>query len=88
MTDLIKIPVAKQTEIVAAVKHMLSLARSGKVLAIGYAALVLDDDGDVSSGTNAVWADNTQLRDGLTQALTTLNGRINEGVKKSKLILM
>jgi len=74
----IKIPAAKQSEIVAAAKHVLSLARSGRILAIGYAVLAVDDDGDVASGTNAVWADNKQLRDGLVKALETLNGRINE----------
>lgn len=72
----IKLPVEKHSELVAAAKHMLALARSGRILAIGYAVLTLDDDGDVSAGTNAVWADNTQLREGLKTALGTLETRI------------
>jgi hypothetical protein len=88
MGDIIKIPVEKHTEIVAAAKHILSLARSGKILAVGYAVLLLDDDGDVSSGTNAVWADQSQLRDGLSKSLETLKVRIDSSApKKSKLII-
>jgi hypothetical protein len=71
-----KLPAAKQSEIVVAAKHLLSLARAGRLMAIGYAVIVLDDDGDVSSGSNAVWTDNVQIREALKTTLGTLEGRI------------
>ena len=33
---------------------------AGRIVAIGYAVLNVDDDGDVSAGTNAVWADRAE----------------------------
>lgn len=80
----LKLPAAKQSEIVKACKHLLSLAHAGRIVALGYAVLNLDDDGDVSSGTNAVWADNVQVREGLKTSITTLGKRIGA---KSSIIL-
>jgi len=77
MSDVPRIPAAKQSEIVAAVKHLLALARSGKVLAFGYAAVHLDEDGDVSAGNNAVWVDNPQIRDALGQTVKRLKQRMD-----------
>jgi hypothetical protein len=84
MTDDLKLPAQKQSEIVRACKHLLSLAHAGRIVAIGYAVLNVDDDGDVSAGTNAVWADSVQVREGLKTAVTTLNKRIGA---KSPIIL-
>lgn len=84
MSDAPRIPASKQSEIVAAAKHFLALARSGKVLAFGYAAIHIDDDGDVSAGNNAVWVDNTQIRDALAQVIGKLKRRVDE---KSPLII-
>ena len=71
-----KLPPAKQSELVVAAKHLLSLARSGRLMAIGYAVILLDDDGDVSSGSNAVWTDDVQIREALKTTMKTLEGRI------------
>jgi flagellar biosynthesis/type III secretory pathway protein FliH len=84
MTDDLKLPSKKQAEIVKAAKHILALAHAGRLIAIGYAVLNLDDDGDISGGTNAVWTDNTQVREGLKTQLATLNKRIGA---KSSIIL-
>lgn len=83
MSDL-KLPAEKQTEIVKAAKHLLALARAGRIVALGYAVLEVDDDGDIAAGTNAVWSDNTQIREGLKTAIGTLNTRI--GGKSSIII--
>jgi hypothetical protein len=80
----LKLPVAKQTEIVKACKHVLDLARSGRVVGISYAVLMLDDDGDVAAGTNAVWTDNVQVREALKTAMAALNKRVGA---KSAIIL-
>lgn len=64
MVGDLKLPSKKQSEIVKVMKHLLALAHAGRIVALGYAVLNLDDDGDVSAGTNAVWADNTQVREG------------------------
>jgi predicted NBD/HSP70 family sugar kinase len=84
LSEPLKLPAQKQSEIVKAVKHVLDLARSGRVLAIGYAVMILDDDGDVAAGTNAVWTDNVQVREALKTAMTTLNKRVGA---KSAIIL-
>jgi hypothetical protein len=84
VSDELKLPVAKQAEIVRACKHLLQLAHAGRIVAIGYAVLNFDEDGDISAGTNAAWAGNTQIRDGLKAAIRTLNRRIDA---KSPIIL-
>lgn len=84
MGDELKLPAAKQAEVVKAVKHLLQLAHAGRIVAIGYAVLNFDEDGDISAGTNAAWAGNTQIREGLKAAVTTLNKRIGA---KSAIIL-
>ena len=84
MEHELKLPAAKQSEIVKTCKHLLSLAHAGRIVALGYAVLNLDDDGDVSGGTNAVWTDNTQIREGLKTQLAALNKRIGA---KSSIIL-
>lgn len=84
MNDELKLPAEKQGELVKAAKHLLALARAGRIVALGYAVLNLDDDGDVSGGTNAVWTDNVQIREALKTQLSTLNKRIGA---KSVLIL-
>ena len=71
-----KLPAAKHSQLVDACKHMLAMARAGRVVAIGYAVLLLDDDGDVSAGSNAVWDDNTQIREALKDTIKTLEKRI------------
>jgi len=76
MADDMKLPAQKQAEIVKAVKHLLSLAHAGRIVAIGYAVLNFDEDGDISAGTNAAWAGNTQIREGLKTAIATLSKRI------------
>ena len=73
-----KLPAIKQSELVNAAKHLLSLARAGRLTAIGYAVLFLDDDGDISSGSNAVWTDDVKIREELKKTLKTLDGRIAE----------
>ena len=71
-----KLPAAKHSQLVEAAKHILAMARAGRVVAIGYAVLLLDDDGDVSAGSNAVWDDNTQIREALKDTINTLEKRI------------
>jgi hypothetical protein len=66
---------AKQSDIIRALKHLLDLARSGRVAAIGFAVIQIDDDG-LSSGTNAVWTDDTGIRDELKNAIATLKDRV------------
>lgn len=83
----LKIPVQKQSEVVAAAKNLLSLARSGKITAIGYAIVTLDDDGGMSAGTDAVWTDETNVRDALEETIQTLYGRVAQK-SKSKLLLL
>lgn len=80
----LKLPAKKQSEIVKAAKHLLSLAHAGRLVAIGYAVLNVDDDGDISGGTNAVWADSTQVREALKTQMATLNKRVGA---KSSIIL-
>lgn len=72
----LKLPAAKQAEIVKACKHLLAMAHAGRLVAIGYAVLNFDEDGDISAGTNAAWAGSTQIREGLKAAVVTLNKRI------------
>jgi hypothetical protein len=84
MADDFKLPSAKQSEIVKAAKHLLALAHAGRLVAIGYAVLNVDDDGDISGGTNAVWADDMQIREALKTQMTMLNRRIGA---KSSIIL-
>ena len=71
-----KLPAEKHAELVKAAKHLLSLARAGRLVAIGYAVLNVDDDGDVSAGTNAVWSDSVQIREALKKTVGALRDRI------------
>jgi hypothetical protein len=70
------LPAEKQSEIVKAVKHLLALARSGRIMALGYAALHVGDDGDIYAGNNAVWSDNPQIREGLKDTISRLHQRV------------
>ena len=79
MEDL-KIPAEKQSDIVAGVKHLLAMARAGKIAAIGYAAVSVDD-GDLVSGTNAVFTDERVVKDALKESIQILYGRVFKETK-------
>jgi hypothetical protein len=77
-SDDLKLPAERQSEVVATAKHILSLARAGRIVAIGYAVLALDESGDfVEAGTNAVWSDHHDIKQGLVEAISTLRQRID-----------
>jgi hypothetical protein len=75
----------KQTEVIRAVKHLLEMARSGRVVAIGFAVVQLDEDGDLAAGTNAVWTDERLVRDALKSTIATLSDRVED---KTRPIIM
>ena len=76
---------SKQSETIRAIKHLLDAARSGKVAAIGYALVLIDDGGDVVGGTNAIWVDDPQIRDALKNTINNLQARV--AVKTGSLIM-
>lgn len=78
---------SKQSDVVRACKHLLDMARSGRVAAIGFAVLQFDEDGSLSGGTNAVWVDDVGIRKALDETVNTLKERVSEKTK-SKLLLM
>lgn len=84
MVENLKLPSKKQAEVVKSVKRLLALAHAGRIIAVGYAVLNFDEDGDVSAGTDAVWADSVQVREGLRTSVRTLEARI---AAKSAIIL-
>jgi len=71
-----KLPADRQTELVKAAKHLLSMARAGRICALGFAVLEFDDIGDVVAGTNAVWHDDIQIREGLKDTVSLLYHRV------------
>lgn len=66
---------AKQSEIVRSLKHLLDLARTGRVSAIGFAVIQVEDD-EVVSGTNAVWCDDHEIKTALGGAIDALRKRV------------
>lgn len=71
-----KLPADRHGELVKACKHMLQMARAGRICAIGFAVLEFDDEGDVVAGTNAVWHDDVQIREGLKDTVSLLYHRV------------
>lgn len=76
MTNVVPFSAKQQSEVVRACKHLLDKARAGRLIAIGYALVEFDDQGDVNAGNNAVWTDDIRVRDALKTALGTLEARI------------
>lgn len=70
-----------------ALGELLSLARSGRLHGLAYASVIEDKDGDLSSGSNAVWDDNPAIHRALHDAAKVLVVRI-EPAKTSALIDM
>lgn len=67
----------KQSDVIRGLKHLLDMARSGRIVAIGYAVIQIDEDGSFVSGTNAVWTDDPSIKDAMKTAVTTLQERID-----------
>jgi len=82
------LPMQKQSDMVAATKHLLSLARAGKIAAIGYAVITVDDDSGMSAGTNAAWTDETTIRESLEETIQTLYGRVSEKIHPPLLLVL
>jgi hypothetical protein len=76
-----KITGVKQSDTIKACKHLLEMARTGRLAAIGYAVIQIDDDGDLVSGSNACWTDDRVISDALKAVLSTLNERVAEASK-------
>lgn len=70
-----------------ALGELLSLARAGKLHGLAYASVIEDKDGDLSSGSNAVWNGDPAIHKALHQAAKALVVRI-EPPKTSTLIDM
>lgn len=65
----------RQTEVVKACKHLLAMARSGKLAAIGYVVVEIEDDLSIQAGTNAVWNDQWEVREALRAGMDNLKDR-------------
>lgn len=86
MEQNLKIAAQKQSDIVTAAKHLLSMARAGRIAALGYAVVNVDDDGDLAVGTNAVWTDEKIVQDALRETIGTLSDRISQKTRSIILV--
>lgn len=75
---------SKQSDLIRGLKHLLDLARSGKVVGLGYAVVQMEEDGSFVSGTNAIWTDDVTIRDAVSESIAMLKDRVDA---QSKLIL-
>jgi hypothetical protein len=70
-----------------ALGELLSLARAGKLHGLAYSSVIEDKDGDLASGSNAVWNGDPAIQRALHEAAKALVARI-EPAKRSVLIDM
>jgi len=67
----------KQSDLIRGLKHLLDMARSGRVVGLGYAAVQLEDDGSFTSGTNAIWTDDPNIQAAVSESIGMLKERVD-----------
>lgn len=67
----------KQSDLIRGLKHLLDMARSGRIVGVGYAVVQIEEDGSFVSGTNAIWTDDPGIKDAITESISMLKERID-----------
>lgn len=68
---------SKQSDLIRGLKHLLDMARSGRVVGVGYAVVQLEEDGSFVSGTNAIWTDDPDIRNAVSESIGMLKDRVD-----------